>query len=443
MAAGAVSLVLVAGGFHVLWEDYQRGNLFKPELFVKNRELQGNQIMFPEKENIQQNGNDPGENDNKKLEHDPEAKDPYGQEKQNEAAYELANNQMEADPESARNIFSDPSFDYAGGTGGTNWAPEGQSVVLVPDAQEKVNLPAGHSGLTTEDTGNKDTPASSNGSGSDSGDTTISGGGSTGGGGGSGSNGNQDNTITPGGNDVPAPTPTPDPTPTPTPTPDQPDNGDDTPTVDPDYPDDSKQPTLPSDPSLPGGEEITLPDFPSEGLPEGDEAENAVLSIISSSDSVGELYRGAVLTDWKLLCSVYAYVDTPTGTYRLREYNDNFKIGDHPKIAEGDFTVTFYFRPNANSPWTEIEHEFSVKYCKMVVMGPEDEAGNRRTLDSVYLGEDEEICLLKELKELYTAQQNIWGMGLYDSLLQVVPGWYVNGEQEVFTDYYKPEAPGR
>ena len=24
--------------------------LFKPELFVKNRELQGNQIMFPEKE---------------------------------------------------------------------------------------------------------------------------------------------------------------------------------------------------------------------------------------------------------------------------------------------------------------------------------------------------------------------------------------------------------
>ena len=50
----------------------------------------------------------PGENDNKKLEHDPEAKDPYGQEKQNEAAYELANNQMEADPESARNIFSDP-----------------------------------------------------------------------------------------------------------------------------------------------------------------------------------------------------------------------------------------------------------------------------------------------------------------------------------------------
>ena len=40
MAAGAVSLVLVAGGFHVLWEDYQRGNLFKPELFVKNRKYE-------------------------------------------------------------------------------------------------------------------------------------------------------------------------------------------------------------------------------------------------------------------------------------------------------------------------------------------------------------------------------------------------------------------
>ena len=47
MAAGAVSLVLVAGGFHVLWEDYQRGNLFKPELFVKNRELQGKPDHVP------------------------------------------------------------------------------------------------------------------------------------------------------------------------------------------------------------------------------------------------------------------------------------------------------------------------------------------------------------------------------------------------------------
>mgnify|MGYP000423483192 CR=1 FL=1 len=41
MAAGAVSLVLVAGGFHVLWEDYQRGNLFKPELFVKKQGIAG------------------------------------------------------------------------------------------------------------------------------------------------------------------------------------------------------------------------------------------------------------------------------------------------------------------------------------------------------------------------------------------------------------------
>lgn len=441
VAAGAVSLLLVAGGFHVLWEDYQRGNLFKPELFVKNRELQGNQIMFPEKENIQQDGNDPGENDNKKLEHDPEAKDPYGQEKQNEAAYELANNQLEADPESARNIYTDPNFEYAGGTGGTNWTSEGQNVVLAPDAQEKVNIPAGHSGLAAEDTGNKDNSASSNGSGSDSGDTTISGS-STGGGGGSGSSGSQDNTTTPGGNDVPAPTPTPDPTPTPTPTPDQPDSGGDTPIVDPDYPDDSKQPTLPSDPSFPG-ETITIPDFPSEGLPEGDEAENAVLSIISSSDTVGELYQGAVLTDWKLLCSVYAYVNTSTTTYRLREYNDNFKIGDHPTVADGDFTVTFYFRPNENSPWVEIEHTFSVKYCKFVVMGPEDASGNRRTLDSVYLEENEEICLLRELEKLYVAQENSWGISLYDPLLQIVPGWYVNGEQEVFTDYYKPETPGR
>ena len=449
IAAGAVSLLLVTGGFHILWEDYQNGNLFKPELFVKNRELQGNQIMFPEKENIQDDNTSSEENDNKKLERDPESDDPYGQNSQDQSAYEMSVDQLPADEENARNIFTDPSLELSEGTGNSVWNQDGKQVVLAPDAEDKISLPAGYTGLTGESSRENTQPSGSgNASSNGDGNTIISGGDSAGGG--SGSSGTQD-TINPGVNDTPAPTP--DPTPTPTPdqpvTPDNPsDSGDNTTVVDPDYPDSSKQPDLPKDPTMGGNESIYDGDFPDDGYEEGTvEADSAVLRVTGtmglSDSSEVEFYQGAVVTDWKILCSVYAVVDTGTGTYRIRNYSENFKIGDHPQIAEGDFTVTFYFRPNPQSPWQEVDYTIPVKYCRVVVMGAADEKGNRRTLDSACLEEGEEINLLSELQQLYDIQQKDWGVGLYDQLYEIVPGWNVNGEQEVYTTKFMPEKPGR
>ncbi len=436
IAAGAVSLLLVTGGFHILWEDYQNGNLFKPELFVKNRELQGNQIMFPEKENIQENNTDPEENDNKKLERDPGADDPYGQEKQNDTSYEMTQDQIQTNPENAGNLFTDPSMGFVGNTDGSSWPADGRNAVLSPDAEEKVNIPAGMTGLTE---GNENGTGAPVGQGntpvSPGGDTTISGGsGSTGSGSGSG----QEPGTTPGGNNTSTPGTIPD---QPN-TPDNPsDDGGNTAIVDPDYPDDSKGPQLPNDPADWGGGFIVYPDFPEEGLPEeSEEAKNAQLVILLNPESVGEFYEGAVITDWKLLCSVYAFVDTPTGRYRLRNYSNNFKVGAHPDIAEGNFKVTFSFRPYEHTDtWIDVEQEFSVKYSKTVVMGFADAKGKRRVLSSNYLEKGQSINLLNQLEMLYTAE----GIQTDQRIEKIIPGWYVAGKREVYSDRYEPEAPGR
>lgn len=318
--------------------------------------------------------------------------------------------QLPADEENARNIFTDPSLEFTEGTGNSVWNQDGKQVVLAPNAEDKVSLPAGYTGLTGESSRENTQPSGSgNTSSNGDGNTIISGGDSAGGS--SGSVGTQD-TVNPGGNDTPAPTPDPaDPTPTPDQpvTPDNPsDSGDNTTVVDPDYPDSSKQPDLPKDPTMGGGsnESIYDGDFPDDGYEEGTvEADSAVLRVTGtmglSDSSEVEFYQGAVVTDWKILCSVYAVVDTGTDTYRIRNYSENFKIGEHPQIAEGDFTVTFYFRPNPQSPWQEVDYTVPVKYCRVVVMGAADEKENRRTLDSACLEEGEEINLLSELQQLY------------------------------------------
>ena len=49
LAAGtAASVAVLAGGVRV-WNGYQNGSLFHPDLFVSTHDYQENQIMFPEK----------------------------------------------------------------------------------------------------------------------------------------------------------------------------------------------------------------------------------------------------------------------------------------------------------------------------------------------------------------------------------------------------------
>lgn len=442
VAVGAVSLTLVTGGFNVLWKDYQQGNLFKPDMLVKNRELQGNQIMFPEKENMKPDEeNNSQENDNKKLERDPESNDPYGQDKQNDSSYEMAMDQVTQNPENTGNIYADSSYPYAGNINSPSGNPDGQNLVLAPDAEEKVRVPGGYSEIPENNIHNNETPSS--GGISDSSSTVVDG--NSGGGGGASSGTNQD-PVTPGGNADPAPNPDPAPTPTPDQPSGKPDSGDNTPVVDPDFPDASNPPKPAKDPTWGGttSETIYNGTFPDEGYEEGSiDAESAVLKIMEALDSEVEFYQGAVITDWKILCRVYAAVDTDTGSYRIRNYSENFKIGDYPKVAMGDFTVTFYFRPNAQSPWQTVEKTFAVKYCRVAVMGAEDERGNRRTLDTVYLKKGESLSLLVELRKLYETQKSSWGIGTFDTLTEIVPGWITGEGEEILTDRYEPADPGR
>ena len=50
-------------------------------------------------------------------------------------------------------------------------------------------------------------------------------------------------------------------------------------------------------------------------------------------------------------------------------------------------------------------------------MGAEDERGNRRTLDTVYLKKGESLSLLVELRKLYETQKSSWGIGTFDTFL--------------------------
>lgn len=69
----------------------------------------------------------------------------------------------------------------------------------------------------------------------------------------------------------------------------------------------------------------------------------------------------------KLLCNTVVIIaENEEGKlpklYRIEDYNDNFKIGSYPQYATEDFTVKFYFRMNASSPWQEYEVTFKVEY---------------------------------------------------------------------------------
>lgn len=444
VAVGAVSLTLVTGGFNVLWKDYQQGNLFKPDMLVKNRELQGNQIMFPEKENMKPDEeNNSQENDNKKLERDPESNDPYGQDKQNDSSYEMAMDQVTQNPENTGNIYADSSYPYAGNINSPSGNPDGQNLVLAPDAEEKVRVPGGYSEIPENNIHNNETPSS--GGISDSSSTVVDG--NSGGGGGASSGTNQD-PVTPGGNADPAPNPDPAPTPTPDQPSGKPDSGDNTPVVDPDFPDASNPPKPATDPTWPDGESIYTGRFPGDGFPKNSEqAEKAQIHVVQNlTNTEFELYEGTVLTDWKLFCSLYAYVSTDPGVnYRIQNYSENFKVGDYPKIVNGDFTVKFYFRPNAQSPWQETECTFSVKYCKVTIMNIADESGERETLETIYFERGKKLDLVKLLKTLYDYNYDNWEKDTFwdNSLQSIVPGWIVNGNEKIFTPEYEPAAPGR
>ncbi len=209
--------------------------------------------------------------------------------------------------------------------------------------------------------------------------------------------------------------------------------------VDPDYPNAGDKPALPDLPP-----DINYPAFPSDGITT-DSTEHVSLTFIPSSvfNSGETLYNGAVLTDWKILCSLYVFVDVNdennniVSRHRLSDYNENFRIGEFPSVADGNFTVNFYFRQNADSDWIEFSCPITVNYAKFIVL---DDNGT-------VLGESfaekagDGICFFNQMQQYYLDHKDEWGSP--DTLNSIFPGWSLAEGGEPLGNWFTPAGPGR
>ena len=410
-AAGVVSLTLLTGGAGLIWNQIQEGTAFKPGKSSALQGLRSNQVMFPE-EDVPGASNDSKQtdkNDDKRLEPDDEAQEqqegknrddqPEGMEEQKSLMEEAQNVLvMPGKADGAQNDTLPDSLELDGknvqiydGTAadGSGWSGAGLSG----------HGTGGENAFSGRGTGSGSGNGNGNGNGSGGG-TSNSGNSTEGNGtqtGGNGTNG----TVTP--DPAPEPEPTPTPTPDPIPEPEQP-------TQDPDYPDGTDGPKLPEvkDPLLitPSYKDGQGADTPLENI--------RLVAVPADGIEEGEiLYNGAVLTDWKLLCATYIWVEIGDERYRLTEYSDYFKVGEHPQTVDGDFKVTFYFRPRTDIPWeeaAETECEYEVKYAKILLMGEADEDGNRDLVKTFFLEDKDTPILAAEQISRILDQSTITGI---------------------------------
>lgn len=453
VVAGALSLVILAGGSAMLWKEYQAGALFHPEYFLSRQELRGNQISFADSDRYAKNNlPEKDSSDNEMLEKDPQAKDKSGQEMQDISPRVTMDEQkketgnpgnllLEQMPDYADANTSDKTLSDLGNSGammlvaGEDGDAQTERVSVanaggVPDGRNENEKPLEPS--DTAAVNGKTDSGRENGSGGSGGN--FGGGGETG-----GADTPGEKPSTPSSPDTPGPS-NPD-TPSPAPTPDNnPTEGKDSELSDPDYPDKSEKPQLPKDPSF-SGDTALYPSFPNSGISSDEKAQNARLILVPCIDDSAEtLYQGAVLTKWKLLCSLYAYVDVGGTRYRLTDYSDNFRIGEFPETATKDMTVKFYFRGNANCPWQEVSYTFPVEYSKIVVMGMPSEDGDREMFTELYVDKGDEIYLPNLTMRL--AGSEGWESG-GDWMTELFPQWSLTEGGEDMGSYLKIEHPGR
>lgn len=384
LAAGtAASVAVLAGGVRV-WNGYQNGSLFRPDLFVSTHDYQENQIMFPEKNDYGQPSQTDTSDDNHRLERDPQADDSYGRDNPEASGYQMPEDgHVETDLKNASNLLVSPETSDMPSGGNLPQGVKNSAAVIAGTSNNSsdrsvIKLPSGNGTFSGNGISGRDDSDDNSGSGASG---RYPGGNASGGGaGGGGGNTNSSGTT-------PVPTPAPAPVPTPTPV------------IDPDYPNKGDKP---SPPDLPP--DINYPAFPSDGITT-DSTEHISLTFIPSSvfDSGETLYNGAVLTDWKILCSLYVFVDVKdknnniVSRHRLSDYNENFRIGEFPSVANGNFTVNFYFRQNADSDWIEFPCPITVNYAKFIVL---DDNGTVLS-ESFAEKSGDSICLLKQMQQYY------------------------------------------
>lgn len=432
LAAGtAASVAVLAGGVRV-WNGYQNGSLFRPDLFVNTHDYQENQIMFPEKNDYGQPSQTDTSDDNHRLERDPQADDSYGRDNPEASGYQMPEDgHVETDLKNASNLLVSPETSDMPSGGNLPQGVKNSAAVIAGTSNNSsdrsvIKLPSGNGTFSGNGISGRDDSDDNSGSGASG---RYPGGNASGGGAGGGGGNTNSSGTTP----VPTPTPVPAPTPAPAPVPTP------TPVIDPDYPNKGDKP---SPPDLPP--DINYPAFPSDGITT-DSTEHISLTFIPSSvfDSGETLYNGAVLTDWKILCSLYVFVDVKdknnniVSRHRLSDYNENFRIGEFPSVANGNFTVNFYFRQNADSDWIEFPCPITVNYAKFIVL---DDNGTVLS-ESFAEKSGDSICLLKQMQQYYLEHKDEWGDP--DALNSIFPGWSLTEGGEPLGNWFTPAEPGR
>lgn len=422
-AAGVVSLALFAGGAGAVLSQFQAGNAFNPGDSLTQRALKANHVMFSEgdtngdsvdsdtvDEDAKQGSNSAGD-----VEDVNEVKRPYNQNErfeQRSSLYDMSQNVLVSENQSADG--SNTAEKLKGKNVQVYEPADGNDSEHVENLLSADNLENGNS--SSDKINNSGSHGSGNGS-SDSGNSGSQ----------SEKDGNDDSTAP-----TPEPTPTPNPDPEPTPNPDKNTDADHG-IEDPDYPSGSDGPKLP---------EITDPVLVKPAYKEGtgSDVETKDIQLIAvpamPSDDGVVLYNGAILTDWKLLCASYVWVQLGDDRYRLTEYSDYFKIGDHPNIADGKLKVKFYFRQRTDIPWDEAvttECEYDVKYAKVLLLGESDAYGNRSVINTFYMEDaDKPILAAEQISNILESEKST------SEVENIIPGvsFSIDGTNPIYDRTY-------
>lgn len=205
-----------------------------------------------------------------------------------------------------------------------------------------------------------------------------------------------------------------------------------------------------SKPEAPKGDKLIestykITDFPKEGVDEKEVKLKLSIVPIMDMDYTNHIYYDAKLSKEKLLSAVLVYVldENNNYKYRIKSFNENFKVSAFPKIAKKDFKVTFSFRQNGKAKWQEYEYEFQVAPYQFFVTDQKEQLLDSVTPDMSVNKNGNIFNLLPYYEKLLTKKQQTGlsrDKGL--SIDKYIPGWTDEEDNEIPSDIYKAEKKG-
>ena len=410
-----IAAVIAAAAVVLVWKMYQNRALFQPDKFAENKNLQENQVVFPGEDDYNVDEDSSGESD--LWEQDKDSDERMGLDDIPDSSYLFEHERRIVDAQTTEKKIAQVSSGTDVPKPGGNETDRGEVFVPGEDDGNSTVIPGG-GGQGENDgqggAGKDDTSGNGEGdSGQNNGDPS-----------GGGDSGNKDDGSQGGGDDSGSGSG--DDT-------NKDDNDGDEPLIDPD-----PRPELPQDVYDNDYIKDPKPAFPDEGVVV-EENQNVQLWIGDGIDAeaVEQLYYGAVIDDWKLLCACYAYVWIDgEPAYRLVSYGENFKVEGYPKRATEDFEAVFSFRINRESPWIQASYRFKVRPYKVVINGLD---GN--VIKNVFPGEGESIDLINYYDRLIPNECKDFFMPV--NMTDLIVGWSESPGGSPVGNQYTPKTPGR